>query len=153
MAAAQTDCTHTQPQPIDILALLPARVQHFLSPFSAYGPCASTERSSKVPADRTCWPSTHGTRASHRTLLLCLQHQGPTVPAPSSTSRSRASRQHQELTQQNVPVFPLELYLRVGKRQLLKHSVVWGFTVYGYSLFIIIKGVINHQRTCRENKL
>lgn len=127
---------------------LPGPLTHFLPPFSTllWAPCLHRALLLQcLQAEHTGHPRMG--RASHRTLLLW--------PRESATCGCllKGLMTASGITLAGWAVFPLELYLGVGKCQLLKHSIVWGFTVYGYSLFIVIKGVINHQRTCRGDKI
>lgn len=46
----------------------------------------------------------------------------------------------------------MKLYLGIGKSNLLKDRIIWGFTVCGDATFIIIIGVINNQRPCKEKQ-
>lgn len=137
----------------DIPALLPAHEQHFPPPSEVPAqsspPCQQTEHAGhhswngSLLQDLPAVPATPGAHP---------QHLHPPLPA-AQEAPWKLKRSFPESPQQDVPIFPLELYLGVGKCQLLEHSIIWGFTVYGYSLFIVIEGVINHQGTCRQSKL
>lgn len=88
-----TDCTHTQSQPRDILAVLPAHEQHFPPPLKV--PAQSPPPS--LPADRACWAALmEWDPPVGPFCCACSTRGSPTEPAPTSTSCSGGSLEAEE---------------------------------------------------------